>query len=72
MFSAAGADSATFLPVLRSQQDAVAGFVAERFGDLRSSAVRGGYSRSGWASGRLAADQARLAGGDLDESGRDL
>lgn len=66
VFSTTGAKAETFLPVLRSQEDAIADFVSERFGDLVSSSVRSGYSPSGWSSGRLAADQARLAAGDLD------
>lgn len=72
VFGVAEGDSARFLPVLRSQQDAISDFIADRFGDLVSSSVRGGYSPSGWSSGRLAADQARLAAGDLDPAAKAL
>ncbi len=54
-----------FLPVLRSQEDAVDDFVQERFGDVRTSRVRGGYDSLGWASGQVAADQAKLNAGHL-------
>ncbi|MCL2780352.1 MAG: DUF2786 domain-containing protein [Actinomycetia bacterium] len=66
VFSAAEQDSSSFLPVLRSQEDAVAAFMAERFGNAYASAVRGGYSMAGWSSGLMAADQARLNAGHLD------
>jgi hypothetical protein len=56
-----------FLPVLRSRTEAVDDFVSEQFGELQSSRVRGGYDAAGWASGRLAADQAELASGHLPE-----
>ena len=69
VFETAAADSARFLPVLHSHQEAVDDFVAQRFGDLTSGAVRGGYDASGWASGRFAADQAELFTGDLEASG---
>ncbi len=55
----------SFLPVLRSRTEAVDDFVSERFGELISSRVRGGYDAAGWASGRLAADRAHLTLGDL-------
>jgi hypothetical protein len=50
-----------FLPVLRSRDAAVTDAVNERFGKLTSSAVRGGYDPAGWAGGRVAADNAKLA-----------
>ena len=56
-----------FLPVLRSRADAVEDLMAERFGDLTSYRVRGGYDAAGWAGGRLAADNAQLSFGDLPE-----
>lgn len=59
-------DGASFLPVLRAREDAVADFVAERFGDtLVSSSVRGGYDYAGHAVGRRAADEAKLDSGEL-------
>ncbi|TYL51403.1 DUF2786 domain-containing protein [Nocardioides sp. BGMRC 2183] len=67
VFSAAEDSSGSFLPVLRSQECAIDDFMSERFGALTSSVVRGGYSASGWASGRLAADQAQLTSGRIDE-----
>jgi hypothetical protein len=69
VFGAAEEDSARFLPVLRSQRDAVEEFMSERFGELQTGGVRGGYDSAGWASGRMAADQARLSSGDLDPAG---
>lgn len=58
-----------FLPVLRSRSDAVDDFMSERFGEMVSSPVRGGHDAAGWASGKVAADNAQLTFGDLtDES----
>ncbi len=54
-----------FLPVLRSRADAVDEVLAARFGDLESGRVRGGWDPAGWASGQVAADNARLGAGDL-------
>lgn len=54
-----------FLPVLRSQAAAVDDFMADRFGDLVASPVRGGYDVAGWVGGAAAADQAQLSFGDL-------
>lgn len=54
-----------FLPVLRSEADVIDAEVADRFGELTSSRVRGGYDPSGHASGRAAGDRARLDGGAL-------
>lgn len=65
VFAAAESDSGRFLPVLRSQQDSIEEFMEQRFGDLYSGAVRGGYDPAGWSRGRMAADQAQLAAGDL-------
>ena len=56
-----------FLPVLRSRSAAVDDFMTDRFGDMVSSPVRGGYDPSGWAGGTVAADQAQLTFGDLTD-----
>lgn len=56
-----------FLPVLRSQSDAVDDFMAARFGEMVTSPVRAGYDAAGWAGGRVAADNAQLNFGDLSE-----
>lgn len=66
VFAAEERAADTFLPVLRSQEEAVADFLAARFGQTYAGSVRGAYDPAGWTSGRLAADQARLAAGDLD------
>ncbi len=58
----------SFLPVLRSQAEAVDEFIEQRFGKLRMSRMRGGDDPAGWASGRVAADKARLAFGDLADA----
>ncbi len=55
------------LPVLADRSSDVAGYVSERFGTLRSSAVRGGYDRAGWVGGQLAADRAQLTFGEIDD-----
>ncbi len=55
----------SFLPVLRSQSDAIDDFITDRFGKLKTTRVRGGGDPAGWAGGRLAADNAKLAFGDL-------
>lgn len=57
-----------FLPVLASRSDDVEGFMAERFGELKSFRVRGGYDPAGWAGGKVAADNAELNPGRLDPS----
>ena len=68
VFSEVEADrGSAFLPVLRSKSAAIDDYVAERFGDLTSSPVRTGFDRAGWASGRIAADNAQLNFADLDE-----
>jgi hypothetical protein len=54
-----------FLPVLRSRSAAVDDFVTDRFGTLTSSPVRRGYDAAGWASGTVAADNARLGSGEV-------
>ncbi len=54
-----------FLPALRSRLDKVDAAVTERFGELISSRVRGGYDAAGWSGGRLAADNAQLAFGNV-------
>ncbi|MGC1512510.1 MAG: DUF2786 domain-containing protein [Acidimicrobiales bacterium] len=54
-----------FLPVLHSRSAEVDDVVAERFGELTNSRVRGGYDPAGWAEGRSAADRARLNFGEL-------
>jgi hypothetical protein len=66
VFSDAERESSSFLPVLRSQEEAVADFVAKQFPDTVNGSIRGGYNRSGWVSGRIAADQAQLTAGRLD------
>jgi hypothetical protein len=57
----------SILPVLAARSSMVDSEVAEMFGPLRSSAVRRGHDPVGWASGRMAADRARLNLGDLTE-----
>lgn len=58
----------SILPVLAARSSVVDSEVAEMFGRLRSTAVRRGHDPAGWASGRMAADRARLNGGDLSQS----
>lgn len=58
-----------FLPVLSSMADAVEDYTKERFGELSSSAVRGGYDSAGWVGGRLAADSAKLSFGEVSDPG---
>lgn len=55
----------SFLPALRSRAGEVDQAVTDRFGELASSRVRGGYDAAGWASGRLAADNAQIAFADV-------
>jgi hypothetical protein len=57
----------SILPVLAARSSLVDSEVAEMFGRLRSSAVRRGHDPAGWASGRMAADRARLNFGDLTQ-----
>ena len=56
----------SFLPVLRAQEDRIDDFVADRFGESVSSAVRGGYDPAAAAHGRQAADAAQLSFGDVE------
>ena len=66
---AADADAehgASLLPVLAARDSVVDDAVADQFGELRSSPVRGASDTLGWARGRLAADRAQLTFGDLD------
>ena len=69
--AAADDGSSTLLPALVARQGAVDDDVAELFGTLRHSTVRRGHDAMGWARGQMAADQARLDGGEL-RSGPDL
>ena len=59
----------SFLPVLRSRSAAVDEFVSDRFGKLVSSRVRSGFDAAGWASGTVAADNARLSSGAVGSRG---
>jgi hypothetical protein len=56
------------LPVLRDRASIVDEAVDELFGELTSSTVRAGWDQAGWASGKLAADQAQLNFGNLDDA----
>jgi len=49
-----------FLPVLLSRQVAIDDLITERFGPLSTYRPRGGHDPAGWASGKVAADNARL------------
>ena len=55
----------SILPVLAARSSCVDETVGEMFGRLRSSGSRRGFDAEGWASGRRAADRARLNSGDL-------
>jgi hypothetical protein len=55
------------LPVLADRSGDVSGYVTDRFGDLVSSPVQSGGDPAGWAGGRLAADRAQLAFGELED-----
>jgi hypothetical protein len=55
----------TFLPVLRSQSEVLDEAVAERIGETSKGSIRRARDAAGWASGRQAADRARLTSGDL-------
>lgn len=63
----ADAQSGTFLPVLRSQSEAIDEFVTQRFGRTVEKAVRGGFDSAGYARGQLAADAAALTSGRITE-----
>ncbi len=54
-----------FLPVLRSQAAAVDDFIDERYGKLRAVRTGGVADPAGWVGGRAAAENAKLAFGDL-------
>jgi hypothetical protein len=58
-----------FLPVLRSQAERIDDFIDERYGKLRTVRTSGPTDAAGWAGGRAAADQAKLAHGDLGKAG---
>jgi hypothetical protein len=57
------------LPVLADRSADVAGYVADRFGELAANPVRGGYDPAGWVGGKLAADRAQLTFGEIDDRG---
>jgi hypothetical protein len=57
----------SILPVLAARSSLVDDAVGEMFGSLARSKIRRGLDAAGWASGRMAADRARLSSGDLDE-----
>ncbi len=68
VYAATEAETGTsFLPMLRSREAEIDDYVSERFGELSQSAVRAGRDAAGWASGRVAADNARLNAGDIDD-----
>lgn len=54
-----------FLPVLRDRSEAIDDFVTDRFGELASAPVRRQFDAAGWASGTVAADNARLSTGEF-------
>ncbi|MGO9874343.1 MAG: DUF2786 domain-containing protein [Acidimicrobiia bacterium] len=56
------------LPVLAARSSLVDATVAEIFGQLTTSAVRGGHDPAGWASGHMAADRAQLSFGGLAQA----
>jgi len=56
----------SILPVLAARSSLIDSAVDEMFGPLRNSGVRRSLDAAGWASGRMAADRARLNVGDLD------
>ena len=58
----------SILPVLAARSSLIDSVVAEMFGRLRSRGVRRNLDAAGWASGRMAADRARLNAGDLDHA----
>jgi hypothetical protein len=53
--------------VLAARSSLIDSAIDEMFGPLRNSAVRRRHDAAGWASGRMAADRARLNVGDLDQ-----
>ena len=54
-----------FLPVLHSRSAAVDDVVSDLFGELTHRRRRGDYDAAGWASGTVAADNARLSSGEF-------
>jgi len=56
------------LPVLAARSSLVDATVADNFGQLTSTAVRGGHDPAGWTSGHMAADRAQLNFGDLAQT----
>jgi hypothetical protein len=56
---------AVFLPVLRSRTEAVDDFVTELFGELQTTSIHRSVDAAGWASGTVAADNARLSAGEV-------
>ncbi|MEP6625256.1 MAG: DUF2786 domain-containing protein [Acidimicrobiia bacterium] len=60
----------SLVPVLTARNLAVDHAVHEQFGQLSESRPRGARDAAGWASGRLAADGARLNLADIRPSGR--
>lgn len=57
--------SRSILPVLAARSADIDSTIDEMFGSLRESMVTGGHDAAGWASGKLAADRARLTSGEL-------
>jgi hypothetical protein len=55
----------SILPVLAARSSVVDATVDEMFGELSRSRAKRGYDADGWASGRGAADRARLNSGGL-------
>ncbi len=60
----------SLVPVLAARGLAVDTAVQEQFGRLAESRPRGGRDAAGWASGRLAADRAKLNLADLHSTSR--
>lgn len=56
----------SLLPALRARSDVLDKAMNERYRDLRSLPVSGANDPAGWAGGRVAADNARLTGADLE------
>ena len=54
------------LPALLSRDALVDDAVAERFGALQTRRRRGSFDPAGWASGKVAADLAQIAGGPVE------
>ena len=63
------ASTTSILPVLASREVAVDGAVDDLFTNLTTRTRRGGVDAAGWASGRLAADNAELGGGSVTSGG---